>query len=228
VSQRVASNTVTPLPHSLGCTLPLSGSGRKRGGGSDWDRRCLLSSTSSSPSPSPAAAVAAFGADEAHLQGRLHTAEAGVAGSCGAASSRRCDRKLLLQEPVGEVLDEVVLGCAADLLCVPLQPPLDVAAGGSGMAPWIRAQRTQEFFSSTTTRCLPLPLPTQLDEAPVVMLTSRRTEGGPNSTSWTATATRPLRRTQRRVGSKSLWSRLHETRRSSTASSSRSSSFDTF
>jgi hypothetical protein len=163
-----------PLPHSLGCTLPLSGSGRKRGGGSDWDRRCLLSSTSSSPSPSPAAAVAAFGADEVHLQGRLHTAEAGVAGSCGASSSRRCDRKLLLQELVGEVLDEVVLGCAADLLCVPLQPPLDVAAGGSGMAPWIRVQRTQESFSSTTTRCLPLPLPTQLDEAPVVMLTSRR------------------------------------------------------
>ncbi len=151
-------------PHLLGCTLPSSGSGRKRGGGGDWTRRCLLSSTSSSPSPPPEAAVGSFGADEAHLQGRLHTAVAGVAGSCGVTASRRGDRKLLWQELAGEVLDELVRVCTADMLCVPPQPLLDTAAGSGCM-------RTQASFSPTTRR-FPLPPPTQLDEAPAG-LTSR-------------------------------------------------------
>jgi hypothetical protein len=106
-------------PNLLGCTLPSSGSGRKRGGGGDWTRRRLLSSTSSSPSPPPEAAVGSFGADEAHLQGRLHTAVAGVAESYDVTASRWRDRKLLWQELAGEVLGELVRGCTADMLCVP-------------------------------------------------------------------------------------------------------------
>jgi hypothetical protein len=156
-------------PHLLGCTLPLSGSGRKRGGGGDWTRRCLLSSTLSSPSPSPEAAVASFGADEAHLQGRLHTAEAGVAGSCGVTASRRCDRKLLWQELAGVVLDEVARGLYRRHA---MRAPAATARRGSRSKRKRRLgsgrMRTQASFSPTTRR-FPLTPRTQLDEAPVVL-----------------------------------------------------------